>query len=79
MKNQNFNFVAAELVKSAPTQKAVDFANKVIGQIEARGDDWIEANIEELGLKFFRIDCDTVAPVSDNRIFWITKFQVALY
>lgn len=77
MKNANFNFVAAEIVKSAKTQKAVDFAQKVIGQIEARGDEWIEANLDALGLKFFSIANNNVAPISDNRLFWIAKFQVA--
>jgi len=78
MKNANFNFVANELVKSAATPKAADFANKVIGQIESRGDEWIEANIDVLGLKHFNIACNSVAPVADNRIFWMTKFQIAL-
>lgn len=72
----NFASLSALLIQSAPTQKAVDFANKVIAQIEARGSEWVAKNAAELQL--LSDHKNDFCPVADNRVFFMTKFQTAL-
>jgi len=74
----NFNSIAAELIASAPTEKARAFAEKVIGLVNARGADWIEANAIKLHVTLSADQVRASAPVADNRIFFMQKWQLAL-
>ncbi len=72
----NFASLAELLIRSAPTQKAVDFANKIISQIEARGPEWMAQNAVELQL--LDDHKNDFCPVADNRGLFMAKFQTAL-
>jgi hypothetical protein len=72
---ENFEEIVKQLIASATEQRAVDFVNKVAGQIRAKGNDWIEINKNELQVAFVP---GALIPVSANRLYYIGKFQMAL-
>jgi len=72
----NFESIAAELVRVAPTQKAADFALRTADKIRARGPEWIAAHVNELHI--YSSNEEQYFPVADNRIFFIEKWQMAL-
>ena len=73
---ENFESIAAELVRVAPNEKAAAFAKKVADQIRARGAQWIESNVAALKIQ---LPADKqYFPVADNRIFFMTEWQAAL-
>ena len=72
----NVKSIGAELVASAKTDKARDFAAGLTQKVLAKGDKWIEANVAALA---------AIAPaegmycsVTDNRLFFCSKWQMAL-
>jgi len=83
---QNFEAVVTELIRTAPTPKAVAFAEKISCQIRAMGSDWIEANALKLhvaltpeivvpGTPEYSA---AVAPICDNRNYYISQWQALL-
>lgn len=75
---ENFNSIAAELIASAPTEKARAFAEKVAAQVAAKGDEWIVANVFKLACEMSADMTRHTAPVADNRLFFMQKWQLAL-
>jgi len=72
----NFESLASLLIESAPSQKAIDFAHKVLNQARARGAEWLAENAVDLQL--LDDHKNDFCPVSDNRGFFMAKFQMAL-
>src|SRR5574341_179132 len=73
---ENFESIAAELVRVAPTEKAAAFAKKVADQIRSRGVEWIEANVT--ALQCYSAAEDQYFEVSANRLYFLEKWQMAL-
>ena len=80
--HSNFVTLADLLIRTAPSQKAVDFAYRVFEKLEARGAEWMAANAVELQIlgHFGSVaeDARTPAPVADNRAYYMAKFQTVL-
>lgn len=74
----NFNSIAAEVIASATTEKARAFAEKVVAAITANGDEWIVANASKLHVTLSADSVRQTAPVADNRLFFVQKWQMAL-
>lgn len=73
---QNFEEIARQLMESAPTEKAAQFAQKQIDAVRSKGADWIERNAQALRCTFVpRADS---FPVKDNRPYYVSAFQMAL-
>lgn len=73
---QNFESIAAELIRVAPSQKAADFALRVADQIRAKGAEWISAHEGELHI--YSSADEQYFDVASNRLFFLEKWQVAL-
>src|SRR5574341_124094 len=73
---ENFESIAAELVRVAPTEKAAAFAKKVADQVRARGAEWVEANVT--ALQCYSSAEDQYFEVSANRLYFLEKWQMAL-
>ena len=73
---ENFNEIVKQIIASCPSQKAVDFTNKISAQVLAKGEDWINRNA--LALRVDYVPTQAGCPVSDNRLFYIGEFQSAL-
>jgi hypothetical protein len=73
-----FEYIRAELIKSAGSDKARAFAEKIAAQVEARGVEWIESNREALKIGSTIEALEKFAPVSDNRNWFLAAWQVAL-
>ena len=74
----NFETIATELISSGTTEKAKVFASKICDQVRAMGGDWITENALKLSLTFSASEQKDIAPVADNRIWYITRFQDVL-
>lgn len=78
----NFGTLKALLLATAPSQKAIDFANRVFAQVEERGAEWMAKNAAELQIikAFGSVEEDrkSPAPVADNRPYFMSKLQTAL-
>lgn len=78
----NFATLAALLLATSPSQKATDFANRMIAQVEARGAEWMASNAAELQIisAYGSVEEDrrSPAPVADNRAYFVGKLQMAL-
>lgn len=70
------------LLATAPSQKAFDFACRIFAQIDAKGAEWMAENAVELQIisAYGGVDEDRagVAPVADNRPYFMAKFQSVL-
>ena len=79
---ENFGTLKALLLATAPSQKAVDFANRVFAQVEAKGAAWMARNAAELQIisAYGSVEEDrrSPAPVADNRPYFMGKLQTAL-
>lgn len=73
---ENFEIIVQKLIECAPCQRAVDFTNQIAEKIRAKGEKWITDNALRLGVGC--VPPDEIAPVSDNRIAIIVRFQMAL-
>ncbi len=78
MNIQNFQNYANAVIASGSTPKAKEFAKSVISKIESKGSDWIAQNAKKLQIEVDFSTCNESAPVADNRIFYIQKWQLAL-
>ena len=74
---QNFDSVAQELIASATSEKAYQFACKVANQVAEKGEDWMKANEGRLCIRINAAE-QTEAPVRDNRVFILSQWQAAL-
>ena len=74
----NFHSIVSALKCEAPSEKARLFVDKVAGQIAERGEDWIVANSSALHLEASAEQLEAVAPVEDNRLWWLKEWQLAL-
>lgn len=72
----NFNTLAAELIRTAPSEKALAFAEKIITDVRARGTQWMAENATEL--QILDVADTTFCPVEDNRNYYMAALQVAL-
>jgi hypothetical protein len=80
---ETFREVARRVIESGRTEKAKAFAKKVRDQILSKGEDWIEGNktpleIGELNFAEYADGNGEIAPVEDNRLFYLQKWQVVL-
>lgn len=73
---ENFEIIVQKLIECAPCQRAIDFTNKIADQIRAKGEKWISDNALKLGVAC--VPPEEIAPIADNRIAIIVKFQLAL-
>ncbi len=73
-----FNDHANVILESATTPAAHAFAAKVIGQIAARGEEWIEEHKEDLKVRGPVYGPESEAPTADNRTYFLTHWQLAL-
>ena len=73
-----FNEHAAVILISAPTPAARAFAEKVITQITARGEAWIEEHKDDLKVRGPIYGPESEAPTADNRTYFLTHWQLAL-
>ena len=76
--SKNFESIASALHDEAPSEKARAFVEKIASQVRAKGAEWIESHISQLHIEHDAEWHDSVAPVEDNRIWWLTEWQVAL-
>jgi len=78
----NFNTLKSLLLATAPSQKAIDFANRVFAQIEERGPEWMAEKAAELQIlsPYGSVEEDrrSPAPVADNRPYFMSKLQSAM-
>lgn len=73
-----FNDHAAIIVDSATNPAARAFAEKVVAQVTARGEAWIEAHKDALKVRGPAYGPESEAPTADNRGFFLTHWQLAL-
>lgn len=73
-----FNEHAETIINAAPTAKARAFAEKLVAQVKARGQEWIEANADALQVRLPVWGAESAAPTADNRLFFLTHWQLAL-
>jgi hypothetical protein len=74
---ENFRSIAEALYDEAPSAKAREFCLKVTEAIEAKGEAWIIENAGKLELQL-SAEQWVSAPVEDNRLYWLTKWQQVL-
>ena len=75
---ENFNSVVSALEAASSSPKATAFLNRLVAQINARGEAWIIDNALPLQIIHSAEDWADLCPVGDNRLFYIQKFQMAL-
>lgn len=75
---QNFKEISQELYATAQTDKARAFCEKITKQIEAKGDAWIIEHEKELGITF-SVSEQKSAPVADNRTWFLSQWQKAMW
>ena len=75
---ENFESIASALFDEAPSEKARQFVTKIADQIRARGEGWIIENCLPLHITMSAADQEDIAPVEDNRLWYIAQWQVAL-
>ncbi|MFZ2524435.1 MAG: hypothetical protein WAW87_03880 [Candidatus Ferrigenium altingense] len=78
MTTANFEKVVEILFNGAPSEKARVFVNKIADQIRAKGDEWIVANERSLHITDNDIADESIAPIEDNRVWYMTEWQMAL-
>lgn len=78
MTTANFEKVVEILFNEAPSEKARIFVNKIADQIRAKGDEWIVANERNLHITDNDIADQSIAPIEDNRVWYMTEWQMAL-
>ncbi len=74
----NFESIVSALYDEAPSDRARAFVEKVAAAIRARGSDWIVAHERALHIEHPAEWHDDVAPVEDNRLWWLAEWQKAL-
>lgn len=75
---KNFEIAAQALYNESPSEKAREFAVKLSNKIRAKGEAWIAAHVADLHIYDHDVADDAVCPVEDNRLFFLTSWQVAL-
>jgi len=78
MTTANFEKAVEILFNAAPSEKARDFVKKIAEQIRAKGDEWIMANERALHITERDISDQSIAPIEDNRVWYMTEWQMAL-
>ncbi|MDP1586619.1 MAG: hypothetical protein Q8M07_02650 [Prosthecobacter sp.] len=78
-----FNETARRVIESGATENAKAFATKVRDRILANGDEWIEKNkfaleISQLNFSKYADGSGEIAPIEDNRLFYLQKWQMVL-
>ncbi len=74
---KNFDTIAKELIASASSQKAHDFACKIANQVADKGEAWIEAHASELAVRKSASE-QSEFTVTANRLWFLAQWQVAL-
>lgn len=74
----NFESIVSALHDEAPSDRARAFVEKIAAEIRARGSDWIAEHARALHIEHPAEWHDTVAPVEDNRLWWLAEWQKAL-
>ena len=76
---QNFKEISKELYATAQTDKARAFCEKITKQIEAKGEEWIISHETELGIHYSVAEQKVSAPVAENRTWFLSQWQKALW
>ena len=78
MATVNFEKAVEILFNEAPSEKARDFVKKIADKIRAKGDEWIEAHVHDLHITDAEVSDQSLAPIEDNRLFYLSQWQLAL-
>ncbi|MBV2164282.1 MAG: hypothetical protein KUL80_08435 [Comamonas sp.] len=73
---EHFEIMAALLIESAATEKAVEFATRQIEAVRAKGAQWMADHAAELNI--ISNPSRDFCPVADNRTFHLGNIQMAL-
>lgn len=74
----NLISIADEVIASATSDNGRAFAEKVVAAILAKGNEWIQDNAVALNIGLSADAVRETAPVADNRMFYIKKWQLVL-
>ncbi len=75
---------ANRVITSGKTKNAKNFATKICDQILNKGIKWIKKNKDALGISeinfaMYADGSGEIAPIEDNRIRYLEKWQLALF
>lgn len=78
-----FNETARRVIESGKTEKAKAFAEKVRAAVLEKGPEWMEEHkgelqISEANFSVYADGSGEIAPIEDNRLFYLEKWQMAL-
>ena len=74
-KSEIFEAFVEILMNEAPSEKARAFVEKLTTESRKQG---VDSVVEKLNLSENQIDDETIAPIEDNRLYWIGRWQAAL-
>lgn len=74
-KTEIFKAFVEILHNEAPSEKARAFVEKLATESRHQG---IEAVVEKLRISELEINDETIAPIEDNRLYWMGRWQEAL-
>lgn len=74
-KTEIFESFVEILHNEAPSEKARAFVEKLAAQSRQQG---VESIVEKLRISELEINDETIAPIEDNRLFWMARWQEAL-
>ncbi len=80
---KSFIEIADRVIKSGSTDKARKFSVELKEKVLAKGDLWIARNADALGVSIIGgseeyANGGEIAPVEDNRIWFLTDWQLTL-
>ena len=75
---KNFETAVEALYNEAPNEKARAFVDKLASQIRAKGENWITDRVNKLHISDVEVSETAPCPIEDNRIFYLTQWQLAL-
>ena len=74
-KTEIFKAFVEILHNEAPSEKARAFVEKLEAESRQQG---VESIVEKLRISELEINDETIAPIEDNRLYWMVRWQEAL-
>ena len=74
-KSEIFESFVEILHNEAPSEKARAFVEKLADESRQQG---VESVVEKLHISELEINDEAIAPIEDNRIYWMGRWQEAL-
>lgn len=74
-KTEIFESFVEILHNEAPSEKARAFVEKLAAESRQQG---VESIVEKLRISELEINDEAIAPIEDNRLFWMGRWQEAL-